>query len=162
MKLYRLLRVVCLHVSCLLLRCSEQRSHHGIQIIKGSGTTVIWEIFVWNIFVCKIFALKYYRGSWQPTIFKHTKCTLYTNIRAFNYRGLPVPRKYFIDRHFPKYGTCTQHPLLQWKLVIKQLSPLYDNNNNSYYCYSYNKHPLGNINITTLILVFPVPKITTN
>ena len=27
--------------------------------------------------------LKYFRGSWQPTIIKHTKCILYTNIRVF-------------------------------------------------------------------------------
>ena len=37
------------------------------------------------MFSCKIFVLKYFRGLWQPTIIKHTKCILYTNICAFNF-----------------------------------------------------------------------------
>ena len=51
--------------------------------------TVIWKNFVWIIFVCKIFVLKYFRGCWQLTIIKHTKCILYTNIRVFNVVRLP-------------------------------------------------------------------------
>ena len=34
-----------------------------------------------------IFMLKYFHGSWQPTIIKDTQCILYTNICALNFRG---------------------------------------------------------------------------
>ena len=61
--------------------------------------------------------LKYFRGSWQPTIVKHTKCILYTNIHAFNFRGLPSPRKYFNNEHFPKYS-------ISFNLLMALLQPL--------------------------------------
>ena len=48
-----------------------------------------------NIFARKIFVSKYFCGPWQPTIIKHTKCVLYTNISAFDFPGSPAPRKYF-------------------------------------------------------------------
>ena len=79
--------------------------------------TVVWENFVWNSFMYKIFMLKYFRGSWQLTIIKYMKCILYANIRAFNFHGLPAPRKYFNNKHFPNYGIyCTRDAIaLCWR-----------------------------------------------
>ena len=69
-------------------------------LVSMNTTTVIWEIFM-----CNIFVLKYFHGLWQLAIVKHTKCILYTNIRAFNFRGSPALRKNFNNEHFPNYGT---------------------------------------------------------
>ena len=48
--------------------------------------------------MCKIFVLKYFRGLWQPMIIKHTKRMLYTNIRAFNFRGR-LPHENILTRN---------------------------------------------------------------
>ena len=41
----------------------------------------------------------------QPT--KILKYLLYTNIRAFRFRGSPSPQKYFNNEHFPNYSIIT-------------------------------------------------------
>ena len=74
-----------------------------------------------NIFAYKIFVLKYFRGSWQLPIIKLTKCILYTNIRAFNFRGSPAPQKYFNNEHFPNYGISSYVRVL----VAGQVTGLY-------------------------------------
>ena len=60
--------------------------------------TITWKNLC-QTFSCVKFSLKYFCGSWQLTIIKHTKCILYTNIRAFDFHGSPVPRKYFNNEY---------------------------------------------------------------
>ena len=79
---------------------------------------------MWIIFMCKIFVLKYFRSSWQSIIIEHTKCILFTNIRAFNFRGSPAPRKYFNNEHFANYGICSLLSLIQRRDLLYMYNKL--------------------------------------
>ena len=69
-----------------------------------------------NFFVCKIFVLKYFCGSWQPTISKHMKYILYTNIRAFNFM-VCLPHEKILTMNFSQITT-----LVVSRLLIELLS----------------------------------------
>ena len=69
------------------------------------ANSVIQKNSVSNFFGRRIFVLKYFHGSWQPTIMKHTKYILYRSIRVFNFHGSPAPQNIFNNERFPNYGS---------------------------------------------------------
>ena len=80
--------------------------------------TTILEIFVSKLLRVYNFCVRIF--SWIVAIthkIKHTKCLLYINIRAFNFRGSLAPRKYLNNENFQNYGTVYPSKLLSLYLV---------------------------------------------
>ena len=83
-------------------QATNQQDRYAIAMKKnGTWGAVVPHLPRKTARVCSLFLRK---GGKACCTVRCLKCSLWINIRAFNFHGWPAPQKYFNNENFPTYG----------------------------------------------------------